>query len=433
MSDPRRRVPGTDVLLADPRLVEAQRVLGRALVKSVIAAAQQRARAGEIEPERVAEHAVAALPATASSLRPVVNATGVLVHTNLGRASLSRAAVYAVVAAAGTTDVEFDLATGRRARRGRGALAALARAVPAAGDVHVVNNNAAALLLAALTLAPGKEIVLSRGELVEIGDGFRIPELLASTGSRLREVGTTNRTGLRDYAEAIGPETGFVLKVHPSNFAVSGFTSTVNITELAPELTKLGVPLVVDIGSGLLTPHPVLPDEPDATSTLRDGADLVTASGDKLLGGPQAGLLFGRPELIERLRRHPAARALRVDKLTLAALEATLLGPPPPVAQALAADVAQLRARAESLAAALPENLGADAVDCDAAVGGGGAPGVKLPSAAVSLPESYAVALRAGSPPVVGRLEAGRCLLDLRTVAPEDDELLAAAVRACSS
>ncbi len=433
MSDPRRRVPGTDVLLADPRLVEAQRVLGRALVKSVIAAAQQRARAGEIEPERVAEHAVAALPATASSLRPVVNATGVLVHTNLGRASLSRAAVYAVVAAAGTTDAEFDLATGRRARRGRGALAALARAVPAAGDVHVVNNNAAALLLAALTLAPGKEIVLSRGELVEIGDGFRIPELLASTGSRLREVGTTNRTGLRDYAEAIGPETGFVLKVHPSNFAVSGFTSTVNITELAPELTKLGVPLVVDIGSGLLTPHPVLPDEPDATSTLRDGADLVTASGDKLLGGPQAGLLFGRPELIERLRRHPAARALRVDKLTLAALEATLLGPPPPVAQALAADVAQLRARAESLAAALPENLGADAVDCDAAVGGGGAPGVKLPSAAVSLPESYAVALRAGSPPVVGRLEAGRCLLDLRTVAPEDDELLAAAVRACSS
>ncbi|MGO9157076.1 L-seryl-tRNA(Sec) selenium transferase [Mycobacterium sp.] len=433
MSDPRRRVPGTDVLLADPRLVEAQRVLGRALVKSVIAAAQQRARAGEIEPERVAEHAVAALPATASSLRPVVNATGVLVHTNLGRAPLSRAAVDAVVAAAGTTDVEFDLATGRRARRGRGALAALARAVPAAGDVHVVNNNAAALLLAALTLAPGKEIVLSRGELVEIGDGFRIPELLASTGSRLREVGTTNRTGLRDYAEAIGPETGFVLKVHPSNFAVSGFTSTVNITELAPELTKLGVPLVVDIGSGLLTPHPVLPDEPDATSTLRDGADLVTASGDKLLGGPQAGLLFGRPELIERLRRHPAARALRVDKLTLAALEATLLGPPPPVAQALAADVAQLRARAESLAAALPENLGADAVDCDAAVGGGGAPGVKLPSAAVSLPESYAAALRAGSPPVVGRLEAGRCLLDLRTVAPEDDELLAAAVRACSS
>lgn len=430
MTDPRRRVPGTDTLLADPRLVAAQRVLGRDLVKSVITAAQRRARAGEIAPEQVAEHAVAALPATASSLRPVINATGVVVHTNLGRAPLSRAALDAVVAAGGATDVEFDLATGRRARRGRGALAALAGAVPTAGGVHVVNNNAAALLLTAMTLAPGKEIVLSRGELVEIGDGFRIPELLESTGSRLHEVGTTNRTSLRDYTEALGPETGFVLKVHPSNFHVSGFTSAVDVATLAPELRRLGVPLVVDIGSGLLSPHPVLPDEPDATSVLADGADLVTASGDKLLGGPQAGLLFGRAELIERIRRHPAARALRVDKLTLAALEATLLGPPPPVAQALAADVERLRARAESLAAGLP---GAVAVDCVAAVGGGGAPGVDLPSAAVSLPESYAAALRLGSPPVVGRLEGGRCLLDLCTVAPEDDELLAAAVRTCSS
>lgn len=430
MSDPRRRVPGTDTLLADPRLVAAQRVLGRDLVKSVITAAQRRARAGEIAPEQVAEHAVAALPATASSLRPVINATGVVVHTNLGRAPLSRAALDAVVAAGGTTDVEFDLATGRRARRGRGALAALAGAVPTAGGVHVVNNNAAALLLTAMALAPGKEIVLSRGELVEIGDGFRIPELLESTGSRLREVGTTNRTSLRDYTEALGPQTGFVLKVHPSNFHVSGFTSAVDVATLAPQLRRLAVPLVVDIGSGLLSPHPVLPDEPDAASMLADGADLVTASGDKLLGGPQAGLLFGRAELIERIRRHPAARALRVDKLTLAALEATLLGPPPPVAQALAADVERLRARAESLAAALP---GAVAVGCVAAVGGGGAPGVELPSAAVSLPESYAAALRLGSPPVVGRLEGGRCLLDMCTVSPEDDELLAAAVRACSS
>jgi L-seryl-tRNA(Sec) selenium transferase len=426
MDDPRRLVPRTDALLADPRLAEAERVLGRTLVKAVVAQAQQRARAGEIEPDQVAEHAVAALPLSAASLRPVINATGVVVHTNLGRAPLSRAALDAVVAAAGATDVEFDLATGRRARRGRGALAALASAVPTAGGVHVVNNNAAALLLAALTLAPGKEIVLSRGELVEIGDGFRIPELLASTGARLREVGTTNRTALRDYADAIGPDTGFVLKVHPSNFHVTGFTSAVGVAEL----TGLGVPLVVDIGSGLLSPHPVLPDEPDATTTLRDGANLVTASGDKLLGGPQAGLLFGDAELVERLRRHPAARALRVDKLTLAALEATLTGPPPPVAQALDADVARLRARAESLAAALP---GALAVDCVAAVGGGGAPGVELPSAAVSLPESYAAALRAGTPPVVGRIEAGRCLLDLRTVAPDDDEVLAAAVRACSS
>ncbi len=196
MTDPRRRVPRTDVLLADPRLAEAQRFLGRELVKTVVAQAQERARTGEIEPEQVADDAVAALPAGASSLRPVINATGVVVHTNLGRAPLSRAAMDAMTTASGATDVEFDLTTGRRARRGRAALAALARAVPAAGGVHIVNNNAAALLLTALTLAPGKEIVVSRGELIEIGDGFRLPELMESTGSRIREVGTTNRTRL---------------------------------------------------------------------------------------------------------------------------------------------------------------------------------------------------------------------------------------------
>ncbi|MGE2832728.1 L-seryl-tRNA(Sec) selenium transferase [Mycobacterium sp. SMC-4] len=426
MDDPRRRVPRTDALLADPRLVEAQRVLGRELVKSVIADAQQKARRGDIAPEQVADAAVAALPTGASSLRPVINATGVVVHTNLGRAPLSQAAVDAIVTASGATDVEFDLATGRRAKRGRGALQALADAVPTAGGVHVVNNNAAALLLAAMTLAPGKEMIVSRGELIEIGDGFRLPALMESTGSRIREVGTTNRTHLRDYADAIGPDTGFILKVHPSNYAVSGFTSAVSVTELS----ALDTPLVVDIGSGLLTPHPLLPDEPDATTVLRAGADLVTASGDKLLGGPQAGLLFGDADVIERLRRHPAARALRVDKLTLAALEATLTGPPPPVAQALTVDVATLRERAALLAAQLPD---AEAVDCVAAVGGGGAPGVELPSAAVALPQRYAAVLRTGKTPVVGRLESGRCLLDLRTVAPEDDDALLEAVRACTS
>lgn len=424
--DPRRQVPRTDVLLADPRLVEASRTLGRALVKSVVADAQQRARAGTIAPEQVADYAVAALPSSAASLRPVINATGVVVHTNLGRAPLSAAAVDAMVTAAGATDVEFDLETGRRARRGRGALEALAAAVPTAGGVHVVNNNAAALLLTAMTLAPGKEIVVSRGELIEIGDGFRLPELMESTGARFREVGTTNRTHLRDYTDAIGPDTGFVLKVHPSNYLLSGFTSAVKVSEL----TGLGVPLVADIGSGLLTPHPLLPDEPDATTMLRDGADLVTASGDKLLGGPQAGVLFGTADLIERLRRHPAARALRVDKLTLAALEATLNGPPPPVAEALDVDVVSLRERAARLAAQLP---GAQAVDCVAAVGGGGAPGVELPSAAITLPPSCAAPLRMGSPAVVGRLENGRCLLDLRTVRPDDDDTLVHAVRACMS
>ncbi|MPY84314.1 MAG: L-seryl-tRNA(Sec) selenium transferase [Actinophytocola sp.] len=428
MTDPRRRIPGTDTLLAMPRLAKAQDVLGRTVVKAAIAAAQQRARAGEIGPEQVADVALDALPETASHCRPVLNATGVLVHTNLGRAPLSAASLDAVRAASGTTDVEFDLATGSRARRGRGALAALAAAVPDAAAVQVVNNNAAALLLCALALAPGKEIVISRGELVEIGDGFRIPDLLASTGARLREVGTTNRTTAADYADAIGADTGFVLKVHPSNYLVTGFTSAPSVRELA----GLGVPLVVDIGSGLLAPHPALPDEPDAASTLRDGADLVTASGDKLLGGPQAGLLLGDDALVTRLRRHPSARALRVDKLTLAALEATLAGPEPPVARALNADPDALAARAERLAAALRgHDVDAHAVASEAMVGGGGAPGVALPSAAVSLPEAYAATLRTGDPPVVGRVERGRCLLDLRTVDAENDDRLLEAVRRC--
>jgi L-seryl-tRNA(Ser) seleniumtransferase len=430
-ADPRRRIPRTDAVLADPGLAEAERVLGRALVKSVVVTAQQRARTGEIEPDEVPDAALAALPPLPTSTRAVLNATGVLVHTNLGRAPLSAAALDAVVAAGGNTDVEFDLSSGRRARRGRGALAALADAVPSAGGVHVVNNNAAALLLCALALAgDGGEIVISRGELVEIGDGFRIPELLASTGARLREVGTTNRTHLADYAEAIGPSTAFVLKVHPSNFLVSGFTSQVPVSELV----TLGVPVVADIGSGLLAPHPALPDEPDAATALRDGAHLVTASGDKLLGGPQAGLLLGHADLVHRLRRHPAARALRVDKLTLAALEATLRGPAPPVAAALDAGLPPLRVRAARLATLLAaEGVDAVAEHSDAAVGGGGAPGVTLPSAAVSLPECYAVALRTGDPAVVGRIERGRCLLDLRTVPEHSDDHLLEAVRRCMS
>lgn len=423
-TDPRRRIPRTDDVLADPRLAAATEGLGRGRVKSLVTAAQQRARSGEIAPEDVIETVLSGLQTARP--RGVLNATGVIVHTNLGRAPLSAAALDAVVQAGGSTDVEFDLATGERARRGRGALAALAAAVPAAGDVHVVNNNAAALLLAALTLAPGKEIVLSRGEMVEIGDGFRIPELLASAGSVIREVGATNRTSLADYRSAIGPQTGFVLKVHPSNFVVTGFTSAVDVGELA----ELGVPLVVDIGSGLLEPHPLLPDEPDATTALRAGATIVTASGDKLLGGPQAGLLLGQADVITRLRRHPSARAMRVDKLTLAALEATLLGPLPPVRRALESVPAELRARAERITAALVA-LGVDAVAVESrsTVGGGSAPEVELPSWAVSLPASYAVALRTSAETaVVGRLAGDRCLLDLRAVDPGEDERLRAAV-----
>jgi L-seryl-tRNA(Ser) seleniumtransferase len=416
-------VPRTDEVLADPRLVAAAARVGRPTVKQAVVAAQERARSGELAPSAVADAAVAALPARASSLGPVVNATGVLLHTNLGRAPLSAAATDAVVAAAGPTPVELDLASGRRSGRGRGAIEALAAAVPDAEAVHVVNNGAAAMVLAATALAAGREIVLSRGELVEIGDGFRLPDLLTSTGAALREVGTTNRTALADYADALGAATGFVLKVHPSNFVVTGFTADVPVSDLA----TLDAPVVADIGSGLLAPHPSLPDEPDAASTLRAGADLVIASGDKLLGGPQCGLLLGRAELVRRLRRHPLARALRCGKLTLAALEATLRVPPTPTAAALTAP--DLRDRADRLAETLrAHGIEAAAVSTEATVGGGGAPGVPLPSAAVRLPESYAERLRHAEPAVVGRVSSGHCLLDLLAVPAEADQSIVDAV-----
>jgi L-seryl-tRNA(Ser) seleniumtransferase len=423
--DPRRRVPRTDVALADPRLAAAVERLGPVLVKQAVVAAQARARTGEIAPEQVVAAAEADLPAVATTLRRVLNATGVVLHTNLGRAPLSAAAVAALEVAAGCVDVEYDVADGSRARRGRGTLAALRAAVPDAQDVLVVNNGAAALVLATTALAADREVVVSRGEMVEIGDGFRLPDLIASTGARLREVGTTNRTHLRDYADAVGPDTGCVLKVHPSNFRVEGFTSEVGVAELA----TLGVPVVADTGSGLLAPSPLLPDEPDAATALRAGAAVVTASGDKLLGGPQAGLVLGRADVVERLRRHALARALRVDKLTLAALEATLRGPLPPTWAALQADPQQLRARC----AAVAEQVGGEVVPSDGAVGGGGAPGQALLGWAVALPAAYAPRLRAGDPCVVGRVERDRCLLDLRCVLPADDTRLVEAVRACTS
>lgn len=424
MVDPRRATPRTDEVLAAPALQSAVGRLGPDLVKQVVRETIERCRQGLLAPQDVPDVAVSALPDAATSLRPVINASGVLVHTNLGRAPLSPAAVEAVALAAGTSDVELDLATGRRGPRGRGALGALATAVPDAGGVHVVNNGAAALALVTLALAAGRVVVVARGELVEIGDGFRIPELLESVGARLREVGTTNRVHLSDYADAIDDDVAFVLKVHPSNFRVTGFTASVPVRALA----ELPVPVVADIGSGLLAPHPRLPEEPSAARILRDGAALVTASGDKLLGGPQCGLLLGDGELVQSLRRHPFARAVRVDKLTLAALEATLVGPRAPVPAALDADPARLMDRARRITAVLPPDLGAEAVLTTAAVGGGGAPGVELPSAAVSVPASLADRLRTGRVPVLGRAHRGTLLLDLLAVPAERDEDLAAAV-----
>ena len=423
LAEPRRRVPRTDAVLADAQLVAPLERLGRAAVKAAVTTAQGLVRTGEVEPADVVAAVLRALPARATTLRPVLNATGVVLHTNLGRAPLSAAAVEAMAAASAYVDVEYDVLTGARAGRGRGALEALRAAVPAAGDVLAVNNGAAALVLATTALAAGREVLVSRGEMVEIGDGFRLPDLIASTGARLREVGTTNRTRLADYADAVGPQTGCVLKVHPSNFQVVGFTSSVEVDELA----TLGVPVVADVGSGLLAPDPLLPDEPDVTTALQAGAAVVTCSGDKLLGGPQAGLLLGTAAIIQSLRRHPLARALRVDKTTLAALEATLRGPLPPVWEALRAT--GLRERAEALAAA----VGGDVVPSDGAVGGGGAPGQVLPGWAVALPAAYAGQLRLGEVCVVGRVERDRCLLDLRCVPPADDDRLRDAVLACMS
>ncbi|MHB8489541.1 MAG: L-seryl-tRNA(Sec) selenium transferase [Candidatus Dormibacteria bacterium] len=424
-ADPRRAVPQTDTLLADTRLAEPQQRLGRRRVRDAVHVSQERVRAGSLPPEQLIDDVLRDLPARATTLTPVINATGTVLHTNLGRAPLSAAARDALLVAAGYVDVEYDLIDGRRAPRGRGTLDALRRALPDAGDVMVVNNGAAALLLAVTVLAAGREVVWSRGELVEIGDGFRLPDLVACTGATVREVGTTNRTTRADYAAALGERTGCVLKVHTSNFRMTGFTSSVAIEELA----GLGAPLVVDVGSGLLAPDQVLPDEPDIARALRSGADVVTASGDKLLGGPQAGLIAGRADLIARFRRHPLARALRVDKLTLAALEATLGGPRPPIAMALHADPGSLRSRAEAIAVRLGGDAGV--VPSDGAVGGGSGPGVALPGWAVSLPERYAKRLRAGDPAVVARLDGGRCLLDLRCIPPSHDDALVAAVLSC--
>ena len=417
MTDPRRSVPRTDRMLADPRLADALRRHPRAVVKAAVVKAQAAARAGELVGGDVVAAAVAALP---TGMADVINATGVVLHTNLGRAPLAPDAIDAVVrVASGYVDVEYDVATGDRARRGRLVEAALRAAVPSAEAALVVNNGAAALVLAAAAIGDGA-IAVSRGELVEIGDGFRLTSILEAAGVRLVEVGATNRTTLTDYREAVAQGVAAVLKVHPSNFRVEGFTSAVPIRELA----QLDVPVILDLGSGLLRPDALLPDEPDATTALGDGAALVTFSGDKLLGGPQAGIAVGRSALVERMRRHPLARAFRADKLTLAALGATLSSVDVPVWRMLRATDLEARARAVA-----GQVTGADVVAVSSPVGGGSGPGVELPGWAVAVDPSCDVALRAGRPPVVGRVNRGRLLLDLRTVPPERDVEVVRALR----
>ncbi|MDO5668638.1 MAG: L-seryl-tRNA(Sec) selenium transferase [Corynebacterium sp.] len=429
--DPRRRIPRTDDLLRCPAVRQARDRLAAPAIRAHISAAQQAARDGDIAPEDVETHLAGLLAdAPVSSLTPVLNATGVVVHTNIGRAPLSVAATGALVDAAGYVDVEMDLATGLRSSdRGAGALSALVEACPGAEDALVVNNGAAALLLATTALAAGGELIISRGELIEIGAGFRLPELIETADVRLHEIGATNRTHPEDYLRAIGEATRAILKVHPSNFRIEGFTAETTVAELREIADEHDLALIVDLGSGLLTHDGALPSEPDVSAQLAAGADVVIASGDKLLGGPQAGILLGRADVIARLKKHPLARAVRIDKLRLAALEATLRGGEVPVVEALHADPADLRRRAEALAARLDGHVTCRVVAHDGRVGGGGAPGVPLPGWAVELPESLAAALRTGDPVVLPRVHQGACLIDLRCVPAAADDAVAAAIR----
>jgi len=423
-TDPRRTIPSTDRLLALEPVVEAGQRLAPQVIRQIISGAQDAARRGDIEPSEVAEHVVAEIEqAKPSRLSPVLNATGVIIHTNLGRAPLSTAAQEALMAAAGYVDLELDLDEGKRNKRGTWAKAALLATAPDAEDALILNNGAAALSLATTALSVARnrpEVVISRGELVEIGAGFRLPDLITSTGVQLREVGTTNRTDLDDYRAAITEATGAILKVHPSNYWIGGFNADVKTKQLSKLAGEFDLPLIVDVGSGLFEKDAVLPDEPTIGAALRDGADVVIASGDKLLGGPQAGLLLGTREAIPTLATHPLARAFRADKFTLAALEATLNAPTTPVREALHADAEALHQRSVRVADA----VGADVVAHDGRVGGGGGAGVPLPGWAFSLDEQFAKPLRTGTPAILPRVTEGRCLVDLRCVPADNDDTI---------
>ncbi len=424
-----RDLPSVDELAresGDPLAVDAARV--------VIERAREEIRAGSEPGDLVARLREELAAVRRPQLRRVLNATGVVVHTNLGRAPLAEEALARVVeTAGGYSNLEYELGAGVRGSRQDHAAGILCRLTGAEAAL-VVNNNAGAVLLALAALAEGREVVVSRGELIEIGDGFRIPDVLARSGARLVEVGTTNRTRAADYERAIGPDTAAVLRVHQSNFRVVGFEERPRLEEVAAVAREHELPLVDDLGSGHVSAGNRLllgQEEPTARDSLAGGAGLVCFSGDKLLGGPQAGIVLGRAELVERLRRHPLQRALRVDKLSLAALEGTLLlhleAPERiPVLRTLAQAAGAIRARAERLAAA----TGGEVEETVGRVGGGALPLADLPSFACSLPEELAGPLREGEPPVVGVVRDGRLLLDCLTLTDAEAEETAAAVAA---
>jgi L-seryl-tRNA(Ser) seleniumtransferase len=427
-----RDLPSVDRVLADPRLARQSRALAVPAARRALDRARAAISVGD-EPGDIVEIALEEIAAAERpSLRRVINASGVLIHTNLGRAPLAERAIgQAIEAAAGYSTLEYDVVRGERGSR-QDHLVDTLRRLTGAESALVVNNCAAAMLLALAALAEGREVLVSRGELVEIGDGFRIPDVLARSGSRLREVGTTNRTHLADYERAIGPDTAAILRVHQSNFRVVGFTGLPGLRELGDLARSHDIPLIDDLGSGALLD--LAHDEPTPQQSLAGGARLVCFSGDKLLGGPQAGIVVGDAELVERLRRHPLQRALRADKLTLAALEGTLqlyLDPERarreiPVLRMLGEAAASVRSRAERLA----RTVGGEVEETVARVGGGALPLAELPSFACAIEVELADELRANEPPVIGIVRDGRTLLDVRAVTEAEVDEIADAVRA---
>ena len=447
MTDPRRALPSVQSVLESdsirPLLARASRGLVTDAVREVIDRARHDPASAPTDPTSWGAAVEAALSEREeASLRPLFNATGVVLHTNLGRAPLAESAVMAIRGiAGGYCNLEYDIAQGQRGSRYVHCVALL-RELTAAEDAIVVNNCAAALVLALNTVAVGRDAIVSRGELMEIGGSFRVPAIMAKSGARLVEVGTTNRTYASDYESACHDRTGAIIKVHRSNFAVDGFVAEASLQELASIARARNLPLLHDFGSGLLISLDAygLPGEPTAGDAVRAGASLVLMSGDKLLGGPQAGIIVGEAALIARLRTNPLARALRVDKLTLAALEATLALYRDPESAArtvpalamLTASEAAVHARADTLATRLRgHNVPARVVSSAATVGGGAFPAARIPSAAVAIPDGAAAAearLRGGRPPVIGRIAEDVLLLDLRSVPAVHDRAFGDAV-----
>ena len=407
-----------------------------AAVRSAIAAGAPYADVDAVATDIAARAETALARVMAGSLRPVINATGVIVHTNLGRAPLSAAALQRVTTvAAGYCTLEYDLEQGRRGSRSVHA-ATLLTALTGAEAAAVVNNNAAATLLILTALGARREVIVSRGELVEIGGGFRVPDVMAQSGAILREVGTTNRTRIADYRAAIGPHTAMLLRVHPSNFRIEGFTQRPTLGEMAALARESSIPLVEDLGSGSIDPASSS-REPTVQQSIAAGVDLLCFSGDKMLGGPQAGIIVGRKALVDPIQRHPLMRALRVDKLTLAALEGTLLdhragrSQDVPVLRMIGTSAETLEERARLLADRLqPQAWRTILISGASAIGGGSAPGIELPTVLLGLErddlsaDALEARLRNGDPPVIARIEDDRVIFDLRTVLPEDDERL---------